>query len=95
MALVHDDDLARIDGLGDDTVSGDLYCIPVISIFSCLQLGLQSLEALEPNAILRLLRSSAGKPKVHDVPLGAGELLPGHDPVYISLLWVSHVRFVF
>ena len=33
MALVHDDDLARIDGLGDDTVSGDLYCTPLISIF--------------------------------------------------------------
>ena len=33
MALVHDDDLARIDGLGDDAVSGDLYCIPVISYF--------------------------------------------------------------
>ena len=37
MALVHDDDLApslaRIDGLGDDTVSEDLYCTPVISMF--------------------------------------------------------------
>ena len=91
MALVHDDDLARIDGLGDDTVSGDLYCTLVISKVSCLQ----SLKALEPDAILRHLRSSAGKPKIHDVPLGAGELLPGHDPVYISLLWDSHVRSVF
>ena len=91
MALVHDDDLARIDGLCDDTVSGDLYCLPVISTFSCLQL----LEALEPDAILRHLRSSAGKPKVHDVPLGVGELLPVHDPVYISPLWNSHARFVF
>ena len=84
MALVHDDDLAQIDGLGDDTVSGDLYCTPVISLFSCLQ----SL------AILRHLRSSAGKPKVRNIPLGAGELLPGHDPVFISLLWDSHVRYV-
>ena len=91
MALVHDDDLAQIDGLGDDTVSGDLFFTPVISIFSFLQ----SLETLEPDAILRHLRSSATKPKVRDVPLGAGELLPGHDPVYISLLWDSHVRHVF
>ena len=91
MALVHDDDLARIDGLCDDTVSGDLYCLPVISTFSCLQL----LEALEPDAILRHLQSSAGKPKVHDVPLGVGELLPAHDSVYISPLWNSHARFVF
>ena len=91
MALVHDDDLARIDGLGDDTVSGDLYCTPLISIFFCLQ----SLEAFESDTILRHLRSSAGKPKVHDVLLRPGEFLPGHDPVYISLLWDSHVRSVF
>ena len=68
MALVHDDDLAGIDGLGDDTVSGDLYCTPVTSIFSCLQ------EALEPDAVLRYLQSYAGKPKIHDVPLGTGSL---------------------
>jgi hypothetical protein len=30
MALVHDDDLARIDVLGDGTVSEDLYGIPAI-----------------------------------------------------------------
>ena len=91
MALVHDDDLAQIDGLGDDIVSGDLYRIPVMSIFSCLQ----SLETLEPDAILRHLQSSAGKPKVHDVPFGVGESLPVQDPVYISPLWNSHLRFVF
>ena len=34
MALVHDDDLAQIDGLGNDTVSGDLYRLPVMSTFS-------------------------------------------------------------
>ena len=89
MALVHDDDLARLYGLCEDTVSGDLYCTPVISTFSCLQ---SHVETLEPDALLRHLRSS-GKPKVHDVPLGAGESCPGHDPVYYILpLWGSHER---
>ncbi len=75
MALVHDDDLTRIDGLDDDTqaVSGDLYCIPIVSIFSCLQ----SLEALQPDTVLCHLRSL--KPKVHDVLLGPGELLSVHN----------------
>ena len=91
MALIHDYDLARINVHGDNTVSDYLYCTPVISIFSCLQ----SLEALEPDAILLHLRSSAGKPKVHDVPLGAGESLLDLDPIYISLLWYSHVRSSF
>ena len=69
MVLVHDDDLTCISELSDDTVSGHLYCTLVISIFACLQL----LEALEPDALLRHLRSL--KPKVHDILLGPGELI--------------------
>jgi hypothetical protein len=91
MVLIHDDDLARIDGLGDDSVSKDLYCAPVKSIFSFLQ----SLEALEPDAVLRYLRSFAGKPFLHEVLLGAGELLPVYDLAYVSPLWNSHERSVF
>ena len=54
MVLAHDDDLAMIDGLGHDTVSRLLnssYVVP--SRFSW-----QSLESLEPDVMMDLLRKS-------------------------------------
>ena len=80
MAIVHDDDLALLDGLGYCTVSRSLYChgTPTISIFSCTQ----SREALQPEVELSYLRSS--KPLIHEVLFGPGELLPVLQPLYFS-----------
>jgi hypothetical protein len=38
MALIHDDDLERIDGIGEDSVSGDLVC-PFIVHFMLIVTG--------------------------------------------------------
>jgi hypothetical protein len=80
MALVHDDDLALLDGLGYNTVSRSLYChgAPTISVFSCTQ----SREALQPDVELSYLRSS--KPFIHEVLFGSGEFLPVSKPLYFS-----------
>jgi hypothetical protein len=72
MALIHDDDLTLFGlyGLGGDTVGGFLYFALIVLIFSCLQ----SLEALQPEIMLRHLRRV--KPKVYDATFGPSELLP-------------------
>ena len=64
MAIVHDDDLARLDLLGDDAVSRKLrpYDAPTVLMFSRRP---QSLEALRPEIVLNCLRSS--KLKIHEV----------------------------
>ena len=51
MVLAHDDDLVTIDGLGHDAVSGLLSSSYIVS---CCQ----SLEALEPDAMMDFLRRS-------------------------------------
>jgi hypothetical protein len=53
MFLIHDDDLKRIDRIGDGTVSG--YSISSI-VFSSL--GRQSLEALQLHLVMDILRRS-------------------------------------
>jgi hypothetical protein len=63
MALVHDDDLARLDVFGDDTVSRSLdrCTAPVLLIFAYLQ----SLDFLPPGEVAIRLRRS--KPEVCEV----------------------------
>ena len=62
MVIAHDDDLVMIDGLGHDAVSGILnsnYIAP-----SCWQ----SLETLEPDVMMDLLRRS--NVEIHKVLCG-------------------------
>jgi len=81
MVIVHDDDLALLDILGDDAVSRSLWhtvTTPTVLIFSRLQL----LEALQPDVMLSCLRSS--KLVIHEVVLSSGEFLLVSRPLYFS-----------
>ena len=69
MVLVHDNDLAQLDGIYDDTVSRTLHCPPIK-----LKFCLQSVESLQPDIFLGHLRSM--QLKVHKVTLGPGEPMP-------------------
>ncbi len=70
MVLVHDNDLAKLHGIYDGTVSRSLYCTPIIlTIFSCLQ----PIESLRPDAMLSRLRSA--QLKIHEIPFGPGKPL--------------------
>jgi hypothetical protein len=60
MVLTHDDDLVKIDGLGHDSVSGFWMAVTLSS--SCRQ----SLETLEPDVMMDLLRRS--NMEIHKVP---------------------------
>ena len=72
MVIVHDDDLARLDLLGDGTVSRKKkpYDARTVLIFS----RMQSLETLQPEIVLNCLRSS--KLAIHEVVFDPGESFP-------------------
>lgn len=72
MAIVHDNDLAQLDLVGDGAVSRTLRpCgAPRVLIFS----RPQSLEALKPEIVLNFLRSS--KLAIHEVLFDPGESFP-------------------
>ena len=65
MFLIHDDDLKRVDGLGDDTVSRCLISSYSVAFSSD---GRQSLEVLQPDVLMDLLRRS--NINVHAVQCG-------------------------
>ena len=67
MAIVHDDDLARLDLLGDNEVSRSLGRMVHRLIFS----RPQSLKALQPEIVLNLLRRS--ELAIHEVMFDSGE----------------------
>jgi hypothetical protein len=71
MVLVHDDDLAQLDGIqsAGGPVSKSLYCVSMVLICSCVQ----PLESLPLDVLLSRLRSA--KPKIHSIPLDTGELV--------------------
>jgi hypothetical protein len=72
MVLAHDDDLATIDGLGHDTVS---RLFELQSYFPLMFIW-QSLETLEPDVMMDILRKS--NIEIHKV-------LCGELPILIEL----------
>ena len=70
MVLIHDDDLAELHGIYGGTVSRSNY----INIFS----SSQSIESLQPDAMLSHLRSA--QLKIHEVPFGLGKRLLQYYP---------------
>jgi len=68
MVLVHDDDLRRIDGIGEGTVSGNLISRSLL-FFSCCQ----TLESLEPEVVMDHFRRS--NIEVHMVRCGESSVL--------------------
>lgn len=68
MVLVHDDDLAQLDGFGDDTVSRRLCSTRFYLIFS----RPQSPDTLSSGEVATQLRHS--KPEIREVLFHPGEL---------------------
>ena len=77
MVLVHDDDLRRIDGIGEGAVSGNLIFSSLL--FSCCQ----PLGSLEPEVVMDHFRRS--NIEVHMVRYGESSLSTNYD-----LFWFTH-----
>ena len=67
MVLVHDDDLRRIDGIGEGTVSGNLISSSLLFSYC------QPLESLEPEVVMDHFRRS--NIEVHTVRCGESSIL--------------------